>query len=121
MTTVEARVLPQAKRTKSATSAKSAKPRTTKRPASKHTVASDANSRDETNAARVTKSDRLLTLLGRRDGATITEMMEATGWQQHSVRGFLAGTVKKKLALALTSSKTTGELRRYRIDAKRGR
>ena len=42
--------------------------------------------------------------------------MEATGWQQHSVRGFLAGTVKKKLGFPLTSSKAEGELRRYRIE-----
>lgn len=55
------------------------------------------------------------------EGATVTEMMEASGWQQHSVRGFLAGTIKKKLGFILTSSKTAGELRRYRIDAKRGR
>jgi hypothetical protein len=48
-------------------------------------------------------------------------MMEISGWQQHSVRGFLAGTIKKKLGLALTSSKAAGELRRYRIDTKRGR
>jgi len=48
-------------------------------------------------------------------------MMEASGWQQHSVRGFLAGTVKKKLRFTLNSSKAVGELRRYRIDTKRGR
>ena len=48
-------------------------------------------------------------------------MMEATGWQQHSVRGFLAGTVKKKLGFMLTSSKSEAELRRYRIETKRGR
>ncbi len=48
-------------------------------------------------------------------------MMEATDWQQHSVRGFLAGTVKKKLGFTLTSKKLEGELRRYRIETKRGR
>jgi hypothetical protein len=69
----------------------------------------------------VTKHDRVLTLLSRRNGTTIPEMMEATGWQQHSVRGFLAGTVKKKLGFTLTSSKTEGELRRYRIETKRSR
>ena len=48
--------------------------------------------------------------------------MQATEWQQHSVRGFLAGTVKKKMGLALTSSKAEGEVRRYRIAApRRGR
>jgi hypothetical protein len=48
-------------------------------------------------------------------------MMQATNWQQHSVRGFLAGTVKKKLGLALVTSKAEGEARRYRIETRRGR
>ena len=47
--------------------------------------------------------------------------MQATGWQQHSVRGFSAGTVKKKMDLSLTSSKVEGEVRRYRIAMRRGR
>lgn len=70
---------------------------------------------------RITKHDRVLTLLSSCDGATIADMMEATGWQPHSVRGFLAGTVKKKLGLPIKSTKAEGELRRYRIIAKRGR
>lgn len=68
-----------------------------------------------------TKQDRILLLLSQRNGATIPEMMQATEWQQHSVRGFLAGTVKKKLGLNLTSSKSDGELRRYRIVPRHGR
>ncbi|WP_414463698.1 DUF3489 domain-containing protein [Hyphomicrobium sp. DY-1] len=71
--------------------------------------------------ARSTKQNRILSLLNQRYGATIPEMMLATDWQQHSVRGFLAGTVKKKLGLDLTSSKSDGELRRYRIAPRRGR
>ena len=47
--------------------------------------------------------------------------MQATAWQQHSVRGFLAGTVKKKLGLDLASSKAKDDVRRYRIVARRGR
>ena len=49
------------------------------------------------------------------------EVSQATGWQQHSVRGFLAGTVKRKLGFALTSSKPDDGIRRYRIEKRRGR
>ena len=69
----------------------------------------------------VTKQDRMLTLLSRPEGASLEEMMQATDWQQHSVRGFLAGTVKKKLGFALTSSKAGTDVRRYRIETRRGR
>jgi hypothetical protein len=47
-------------------------------------------------------------------GVTIDAMMHATGWQQHSVRGFLAGVVRKKLSLNLVSAATEGG-RLYRI------
>ena len=70
---------------------------------------------------RVTKHERMLTLLSRPDGASIAEMMQATNWQQHSVRGFLAGTVKKKLGFSLTSAKAKDGVRRYHIKARRGR
>jgi uncharacterized lipoprotein YajG len=121
MNPIEARVSTQTNRTKPATSAESDKPKTTAKPSSRHTVANKADSSHEQHTARVTKHDRILALLSRRDGATITELMEATSWQQHSVRGFLAGTIKKKLGFSLTSSKTAGALRRYRIDTKRAR
>jgi hypothetical protein len=48
-------------------------------------------------------------------------MMQATDWQQHSVRGFLAGTVKRKLGFPLTSSKSNDDARRYRIETRRAR
>jgi Protein of unknown function (DUF3489) len=70
---------------------------------------------------RVTKQERMLTLLSRPDGASIQEMMQAANWQQHSVRGFLAGTVKKKLGFSLTSSKPDDGVRRYRIATRRSR
>ena len=67
-------------------------------------------------AARTeSKLQTCLGLLNSTEGATIDELMAATGWQAHSVRGFLAGTVKKKLNLVLESSKAPDGVRRYHV------
>ena len=55
-----------------------------------------------------TKQSRVLSMLQSPAGTTIAAMIEATGWQQHSVRGFLAGVVRKRLKLKLTSKKEGG-------------
>ena len=66
-------------------------------------------------SGKQTKQQTCLDLLGRRGGATIEELQEATGWQKHSVRGFLAGAVRKKLGLTLISEKPDAGPRRYRV------
>ena len=62
----------------------------------------------------ITKHDRVLGLLRVERGTTIAAISKVTGWQPHSVRGFLAGVVKKKLGLTLQSEKTKSG-RIYRI------
>src|ERR1700692_1803562 len=67
-------------------------------------------------ARSATKQDRVIAMLRASAGATIASLVMATEWQQHSVRGFLAGVVRKKLGLNLVSEKTD-KGRVYRIRA----
>jgi hypothetical protein len=70
----------------------------------------------EHNGRANSKQARVLGLLRRPSGATIATIITSTGWQPHTVRGFFAAVVRKKLALRLESEKTDGE-RVYRIVA----
>ncbi len=84
--------------------------------------AAEPKPKAKTSAAAVrpgTKQAMLIDLLKRRNGATIDEAVAATGWQPHSVRGAISGSLKKKLGLAVTSEKIEGRGRVYRV-AERG-
>jgi hypothetical protein len=62
-----------------------------------------------------TKQAKLITLLRRPGGATLADLVKATGWQRHTVRGVISGALKKKLGLAVASEKAEGEDRVYRL------
>jgi len=62
-----------------------------------------------------TKIAALTQMLHSKQGATLNEMATKTGWQRHSVRGCISGTLKKRLGLEITSDKVTGRGRVYRI------
>ena len=72
-------------------------------------VESKRRTRDNTKQATV------IQMLQRPEGATIQQIMDATGWQAHTVRGTFAGAFKKKLGLTLASEKAEGDERVYRI------
>lgn len=63
-----------------------------------------------------TKTEEVVSLLSRRSGASIAEMMKSTGWQAHSVRGFLAGSLKRKGHAVLGEVGADG-VRRYWLTA----
>ena len=87
--------------TKTTAARKQRKPKVAKKPA-------------EPKAPRVTKQAKVIEALGRPEGATIAEIMEMTGWQEHSVRGFISGAVKKKLGLTVERITEDGRIS-YRI------
>lgn len=83
-------------------------------------AAKDSHAQDVTSTKvqkKASKQETVLGLLRRDDGATIDELIDATAWQTHSVRGFLSGTVRKKLKLNLMSDVIGNGVRRYRVGA----
>ena len=66
-------------------------------------------------ARQGTKTAKFLGLLKRSGGATGTDLMKATGWQAHSVRGFISGVLGKKMGLTVTSTRVEDGSRRYAL------
>ena len=101
-------------KSKRKTATRSRPVKTAKRKSSKRPVPVDAASSTLDRAGASTENAQIVAMLQDRAGTTIAAIMAATGWQQHSVRGFLAGVVRKKLGLNLVSEQ--GESGRvYRI------
>jgi hypothetical protein len=69
----------------------------------------------ETGVRQGSKNAKVLDLLQHSGGATLNELMKATGWQAHSVRGFLSGALGKKMELTVTSVKGENAERRYSV------
>ena len=89
---------------KPAKAAKAAKPAKTAKPAKR-----------ESGARQGSKTEKVLDLLKRPKGATLKELLKATGWQPHSLRGFLSGTVGKRMGLTVTSAKGEDGERSYSV------
>ena len=70
---------------------------------------------ETTRTRGASKQASLIEMLKRSDGATIIEIVEALGWQPHTVRGAMAGALKKKLGLTIVSEKVEGRGRVYRL------
>lgn len=74
-----------------------------------------AKAEGETGEPKVSKQQMIIDMLKREEGATLKQMMEATGWQRHSLHGAMAGGLKKKLGLKITSTKESGGETVYKI------
>jgi hypothetical protein len=94
--------------------AKSGAPASTAAPAKKKARSVPAGATERT-PSEGTKQATMIAMLQRKSGATIAEIVEGTGWQQHTVRGAFAGALKKKLGLTIVSEKIEGRGRVYWI------
>ncbi|MBZ5633299.1 MAG: DUF3489 domain-containing protein [Acidobacteriia bacterium] len=100
------------------TKARVAKPRPHAAPTKAKPARKATHGKKPAPARRGTKTAKILDLLKRPGGVTLKELMKATGWQAHSVRGFLSGTLGKKMETPVESSKYADGERCYRVSSK---
>ena len=114
MTTSDNSGTPTPDKEKSAPDRTTTRPRALKPPS--RTASKIAKKAEKVRAG--SKTARILALLGRAAGASLPELTKATGWQAHSIRGFLSGTVKKKMGLRVRSISRENGTRAYRLHSK---
>ena len=108
---------------KIATAAASTKARVAKRrapvaPSTARAVRKATGTKKAASARRGSKTAKILDLLKRPGGVTLKELTKATGWQAHSVRGFLSGTIGKKMGVPVESAKRADGERAYSLSPK---
>ena len=119
MTTEQTETAPETKATKKAAagarraSVAPAKPKAGKKATPKKKAPKSARN----DAREGSKTATILDLLKRSGGATAKELLKATGWQPHSLRGFISGTLGKKMGLTVTSTKGEDGERSYSLKA----
>ena len=105
--------------------AKLSSPRSPMKPVAARTAAKRSKSTKAPSTAKTpalplpqgSKTATCLAMLRQADGVSLQQLVQATGWQAHSVRGFLSGAVRKKMGLALESVEAPDGIRRYRVAA----
>jgi hypothetical protein len=101
------------------TKARAAKRRAKAEPLKAELAATAAGSKKPATAPRGgSKTDKILDLLKRPGGLSLTELVKVTGWRPNSVRGFLSGSIGKKMGTPVESFKSTEGDRSYRLAAK---
>jgi hypothetical protein len=116
---LSAPVEPKAARTRKTTTAKKAAPKAAKganKLASKNATPKSSKKATEASTPRpASKKANVLAMIQRKTGSTLAEIMKATDWQAHSVRGFISGTLRKKMGLAIESTRNDAGERTYKI------
>jgi hypothetical protein len=111
-----AQVAPENAASKKKASQKKGAPKSRKAAKGARKTSVKTANRKRSPARQGSKKQIVIDLLSRKDGATMAEIAKATGWQNHSIRGFISGTLTKKMDLPVASLKNSAGQRVYRIE-----